>query len=1233
MLEWLFNELWSVFKTYIDSTSKNIISKWQMRRKISVISKELKKTILDKFQNEIYFNDLDRFLCINKIISSFMENCTSTGIHQYRNIDSFIEEYTNRFINQNPHHFAYKNVIASTLQRIFLLTFNKLNEVNDENIRAVINNLKEYATTLENNLSSIQTKIDSIESKTDENTRKIISFIEENVLDGKLLNVELASSAITIPFTAPDMNIDSLCKRQKVISDIVKSLETSNWIHIIGSSWSGKTSLAVLLKNKMENSLWIDFSFGDPVNIIKAFETAFNRIDFYETNELVIIIDNLPEIDISSAFARLFVSTIKNLIQKRCKFISFGAHQITNAFSNATNIYFLQKDLPEFDKDDVVELMTILNVPKHLFSDKTREFILELVGRKPAAIIIILEYLRSNNWNIDTESFSKILTLDIEELSKQINNLVIETIKDEKARELLYRVSVVGYSINKSEIKKIAEIEPQINLVGEKLKLLNGFWITGDKQLSVNSVLKNVASENLSDITKEKIHSIRADAIMSKKILDQIDITRLLSHLINAKRIDEAGYTYITAMQSMCENKIEYNESFLFSKMWHEIQLPQNMSLYTKAGVRFYQIWYDALQNKENNYSISDLINISEKNADIRELMLAAGAILMTVNRKIAINLITHAKNQGLPDTMRFSEYVEINPIAATSALMVINMDKISDIIEWFTYIKLILTDEMISELETSEYKHIFMHIFEKTRMTISISETDKMLSVLQEIRYYAVEHSWSTLIIGCDISTLRIAGINKCDYTNSKSMFKKYMQETTNETYISNLKFSMGLLAIDNKDYDYAIKCLCDASSIVSGLDDTDKIICYTNCSVAFSMKKMDYESEAAINQALKLAETSLNIEEVLRKQFLTKIHFEKLICYYLHNNIAASLDSLDYVVDYLSKNTVEGNEHIIAIVSHNIVYILYDILKKNPPKKMGNEKYMAPYAGMLWNQSNNDAFKDGTSESRLTMISILTSQLFHHYGKKDESKKWLDYSLDRISKNLINDTLYSLLSLNGFVIYRLLEQKRYTLACNIYVDTLNHIADTVGINSIMIRYTLVRFSVFLVANENLFEDILAHLKQCTVSNILENIWKYWIEDLETFCHNQDTKYWVEKGNEYGSQPSCSHLHAMCYILATKNADLKELLSLYMSILPSIYDGLFADAYWMNYVFIPLIKKQFIKFSEGYSEYETIFERHLNLISEYVIDVKKIKAFFKGFVDLFASTEFKPEQIDWLNL
>ena len=87
------------------------------------------------------------------------------------------------------------------------------------------------------------------------------------------------------------------------------------------------------------------------------------------------------------------------------------------------------------------------------------------------------------------------------------------------------------------------------------------------------------------------------------------------------------------------------------------------------------------------------------------------------------------------------------------------------------------------------------------------------------------------------------------------------------------------------------------------------------------------------------------------------------------------------------------------------------------------------------------------------------------------------------------------------------------------------------------------------------------------------------------------------------------------------------------MSILPSIYDGLFTDAYWMNYVFIPLVKKQFIKFSEGYSEYETIFERHLNLISEYVIDVKKIKAFFKGFVDLFASTEFKPEQIDWLNL
>lgn len=1231
-MEWLFNELWSVFKTYIGSTSKNIISKWQMRRKISVISKDLKKSILDNFQNEIYFNDLDKFLYINKIISGFIVNCTSTEVHKYKNIDSFIEEYTNRFINQNPHHFAYKNVIVSTLQRIFLLTFNKLNEVKDENIRAVINNLKEYAITLENNISSIETKIDSIGIKSDENTKKIISFIEENVLKGKLLNVEMASSVITIPFTTPDINVESLCKRQNVILDIMKSLETNHWIHIIGSSWSGKTSLAVLLKNRLENSLWIDFSFGDPVNIIKAFETAFDRINFFETKDLTIIIDNLPEIKISNPFAHLFASIINKLSEKGCKIISFGSHSIINTFLSQAKISFAQKNLPEFDKDDVEELITILKAPKHLFSDKTREFILELVGRKPAAIIIILEYLRSNNWNIDAENISQILTLDIEELSKQINNVVIETIKDEKSRELLYRISVVGYPINKNDIKKIAEIEPQINLVGERIDLLNGFWLTGNKLLSANSVLRNVANENLSNTIKEAIHSISADAITSKRTLDQMDLTRLLSHLINAKRIDEAGHAYIIAMQSMCENNVKYNESFLFSKIWNDMELPRNMSPYIKAGVRFYQIWYDALQNKENNYSVSDLIKISEGNIDIRELMLAAGAILMTVNRKIAITLITHAKKQGLPDIINFSEHFEINPLAATSALMVIHMEKISDIIEWFSFIKSILTDEMICELEGSEYAHIFTHVFEKTRMKISITEIDKLLPLVTEIRHYAAEHSWSTLIIGCDITALRISGINRSNYTNSKSMFEEYLQEPTNETYISNLKFSMGLLAIDNKDYDYAIKCLCDASSIISGLDDTDKIICYANCSIAFSIKKMYYEAQAAINQALQLAETSLNIEEVLRKEFLIKIHFEKLICYYLFNNIALSLNSLDYIVDYLSNNPIENNEHIIAIVSHNIMYILEDILKKDPPKKLGNEVYMAPYAGMLWNQSNNDAFKDGTSENRLTMISILASQLFNHYGEKEKSEKWLDYGTDRISKNLTNDTLYSLLNLNGFVIYKLLEQKKYTLACNLFVDMLNHTANTVGINSIMILYILMKFSVFIVANENLFEDILTCLKNCTVTNILENMWNTWMNELEIFYQNADTKLWIEKGNQYNAQQGYSHLHAICYVFATKKANLKELLSLYMSFLSSVYDGLFTDLYWMNYVFIPLIKKQFLNLSEQHSSYQTTFERQLNLINEYIIDNKKIKAFLKGFIDLFNESEFKPEHIEWLN-
>lgn len=66
---------------------------------------EIRCAIMCEFQNEIYFNELDKFLHNNKIILNYIQNCNSTGVYDYENMDVFIDKRIERFIVQYPQFF------------------------------------------------------------------------------------------------------------------------------------------------------------------------------------------------------------------------------------------------------------------------------------------------------------------------------------------------------------------------------------------------------------------------------------------------------------------------------------------------------------------------------------------------------------------------------------------------------------------------------------------------------------------------------------------------------------------------------------------------------------------------------------------------------------------------------------------------------------------------------------------------------------------------------------------------------------------------------------------------------------------------------------------------------------------------------------------------------------------------------------------------------------------------
>ena len=1234
-MEWLYNEIWSVLKPHISKCIDRIRIKCKLKKTASKLSNR----ILSEFKNEIYYNEFDKFLAANKIVSNFIQNSIAPGTHDSEDIDSFVSERIDNFVVENPRFLVYKSSIAEMLKRLFVIIFNELNTIDNEDLKHVVCILKEQSLAIEKSISNLSEKIDELGRKNDNNTQAILDYVDRNIINRIDANVEFVTSVISVPFIPAEINKQKLCARQTAIFDIIEDVRIIDWLHVSGSAWSGKTTTAQLVMQELSKSLWIDFSYGEPVSIIKSFEYYFKNALSSEEESYTIIIDNLPDMHMGHAFLNVFCSLITNIKKRGHKIISFGSCSISDYIashiSEQYGINFKSILLPEFSVDDVVELMNIFKAPSYLTSDRTSEFFLELAGKKPAAIKIMLHYLKSSNWDINSDKFWNIFTLDIDELTHEIQNIVSTSVEDEKTRELLYRISLVGHEISLNDLEEIANIEPPINLITERLDSLKGIWLTGDKFIRPNGLLKNVSNSNVNNAVKLKIHDMLADSILSKRVLDQLDVSNAICHLMAAKRINEAGRIYVMAMQSLCEDNAEYNESLLFVKMWYNMPLPQSMDDSIKATIRLFQIFYFSQNGDDCNYFATELIELSKRDNQIRELLIAGGALLIQKNHNIAMKLINASNEQGIPSRFDLMEQTKLNPLDAIIKLTFLTAEDIDDVSAWFNLVKGNLSNDATMKIDKSDDANLFRHGFEKVRLGIIASKVNEFLLLIEEIFNYALSCSWIYLASGCATTLIRLTSENQHNYDKAKELYEIYCSQNDNHIFVANAKYCMGLLAVDHKDYSFAIKCLCDASTSHEGLDDLDKVFSCANCYIAFSKLSMLSEAKAAINQALALTITAKNIESELHEELLFKIHFERLICLYLSKDFGDSLDSLEYINDYLINNPIEGNEHFISITCHCLTYIHGDLLRHDPPKHLGDEEYTVPYCGIMLNQSNAEEFQKQLNKPKVSMINIVSAQLLDHFGKDDRCYDYLSYGW----KDHSSDTQFSSLSLqiffSGYGLYKLFEIKEYTLAFKVLSDIMNHYSQEAISNSTLIDHSIIRLTFFIIGRFDLAEEFVEELKKTSISSSLKEKWDAWIEIIELSIQRNNARLLVSKGHEYHQKNDCL-LQAVCYIGATAEANFKALLNLYLIVLSSSGDisgdAMMKDLYWLNYVLMPMMKEQLLHAFNETGINNSAFTQMLSNKNEYCFDTHIVKKILKDSVTICGENYFKQECILWLD-
>lgn len=1208
-MEWLYEELLSFFL----GKGIGIIKKIKLKRKIKRTSEKIRASVCRKYESEKYFLHLDGYIHTNKFVNNFLSDCLSSdAIWNDESIRAYCQKRVNSFLKEYPEHSVDEKSIFECLDFIVKTVSIQICEIDDMEVVAAVNSIKKH---LDVSLYDLKSNITAIQEKTDLLEDRFESIVFKDIKH----NVEYIPIIINSAFTPPELNDRFICYRNDYISDIIKQLDSCSWYHIVGSVWSGKTYVSLLLKKRCPNSVWLDYSIGKNLNTIGILEKEALNPALKGLDNKIVIIDNFPKLLISDLDSKRLITLIKKMIDHGIKIVSFGCYENNDSILHLNVKDYISGSIKDFSDDDTLELMSALDAPTHLLQNKTSGFIKELCGRKPAAIIIILNYLKSDNWDLSSEVLTRLLKLDIDGLNNQIDYILHETIKDKETRELLYRLAYIGFEVNKEDLEKIANIEPRISLIGERINELKGIWLSVDNTVTANGLLKNAANENLSTDMKKNISSIIADSILVNKQLNQIDILRLVSNLISAERLDEAAQVYLIAMQSLCSEHIEYNDSLLFVKMWSETHLPEDMSNFSKAGIRLYQIWYDAQNGRKNTFAIDELNSLSKENNQIKELIVLASGMIMMDSLDIAL---------GLLETVDFVSIRSFIGDDLFTGLIVISMFKcecIPDIERWFKWIQKQADDEWVMQIEDSEYTDFFIHAFDMVRDKINYEGIEVIEKIIDQMDCFAIEHSWKSMHIGCLIKRIHLNGINKHDYETAKKIYNQQLEENTESIVLAHLCYKMGLLASDNKDYLFAEDCYNKSTSRLAYLGDFDKAFCLVNCAIAYFHNKKYDIAKIVIDQAIEKVNGSTN--NVFTEEFFFKLHFERVIAYYSSGDVFDAINSIEILYHYFIKHDLNGNEHLIAISLHCLAYIANDLTDHNPPKVLnGNEEYIAPYMGMLWNESDSNKFNSSNIDLRYNSIFYVFALILDYYGYNEKANECIESLRDKDNCNMITPLLTHMAIQKVYYIYKLWEIGEYNYAAELIANVIKELdvnkSTNIGI------YLLLKCSFYLLQHCEIVNSVIISFKDNTFLSDNPYI-QYFVNAFELINENRNYESILRLANEKASDNDC--FKAFCYAIATEKAELNQLIELYLCILYSAGNIILNDIFWMNDVLIPLIRRQLSMHIQENTDFDDIVNGHNSIFNGYKYKDKDLKSIFIKIMDYVDESGINRELLKWL--
>jgi hypothetical protein len=513
-----------------------------------------------------------------------------------------------------------------------------------------------------------------------------------------------------------------LCLRREVVDGLATILESDAWLALSGGIGAGKTQLAILVAQRFWGTkVWLRLRALTYAEAQQRLDAAMSILcgegagrqqsiaALYTTVCDALPSDSLIVLDDVHTTGRDGLSDRLIMLSEACarsgvKLVTTSGEALPRALESRCE-QVRQEATPPFATVEVKEFLTIQGCPEGELTDAHVRAIHLFSHGHPVLLAAIGRVLEEHHWKFDAVVFLDLLAGKLgSDLSASVQDWLLETVADESARNLLYRIRVVGAPFSDRELTAIAAVHPEIPAPIEKLSRLTGLWIQYDAEsvYIASPLVQRLNDNNLTEQTRLGVHLSLAREVMRKRRLGPYDVLQAFLHFASARQLNEAAFVLLIALQGIASASGEIPEEFGLTAIWAEQDLPEEIDLGTRIFLRSSQAVIQLRRGMNPEYLLRDLDRLvdSAEGNDRLAVVGASGLIAIWLGKSEPVRATAYAlkalvtlRSTAVPDNV-FPDMSAKESYLLMLWLVAISIDLPSQLAGWLDALRALTPDE-----------------------------------------------------------------------------------------------------------------------------------------------------------------------------------------------------------------------------------------------------------------------------------------------------------------------------------------------------------------------------------------------------------------------------------------------------------------------------------------------------------------------------------------------------------